>query len=156
MNHIFSNTSLLLNPKTWKYLRFCYLNVKVGASLFEIYIEIYINSSAQLLNKMAPYLIQDYIKSLVCAFLHVRLFQSFNLDNLLTRQDFWKNIFKFIKRFWKFKIYLLWSSTIFMLPQITSNWRYGWVGFYVNLSTLSRGSLTINVQSNYHSTAFVL
>jgi hypothetical protein len=30
-----------------------------------------------------------------------------------------------------------------------------WVGFYVNLSTLSRGNLTINVQSNYHSTAFV-
>jgi hypothetical protein len=33
--------------------------------------------------------------------------------------------------------------------------RYEWVGFYVNLSTLSRGNLTINVQSNYHSTALV-
>ena len=34
-----------------------------------------------------------------------------------------------------------------MLPRITSNRRYEWlVGFYVNLSTLSRGNLTINVQ----------
>jgi hypothetical protein len=28
------------------------------------------------------------------------------------------------------------ASSIFMLPQITSNQRYQWVGFYVNLSTL--------------------
>ena len=35
--------------------------------------------------------------------------------------------------------------------------RYEWVGFYVNLSTLSySGNLTINVQSNHHSTDFVL
>jgi hypothetical protein len=43
-----------------------------------------------------------------------------------------------------------------MLPQITMNRRNERVGFYVNLSKLSCGSLTINVQSNYHSTYFVI
>ena len=37
---------------------------------------------------------------------------------------------------------------------INFHWPYEWVGFYVNLSTLSHDNLTINVQSNYHSTAF--
>ena len=43
------------------------------------------------------------------------------------------------------------ATSIFMLPQITSNRRYEWMGFYVNLSTLSRGNLTINVQNNHPS-----
>jgi hypothetical protein len=36
---------------------------------------------------------------------------------------------------------------MFMLPQITLNRHYDGVDFYANLSTLSRGNLTINVQS---------
>ena len=46
------------------------------------------------------------------------------------------------------------TSIFIMLPQITSTRRYE--GFYVNLSTLSHGNLTVDVQSNYHTVVQIL
>lgn len=89
MNHILSNTSLLLNGKRWKYFEVSTTwTLQVGARLFEIYIEIIFSKIAPCWHKSTVWFTQVH---------RVRL-------KKILKNKIEKNIFNFIKRFWKFAL----------------------------------------------------